>query len=75
MSPELGKYLIFAGILLLITGVVFYFFWDKLTFLGKLPGDFRFETKNGKIYIPLTTSLILSVVLSLIVKLFQFLTR
>lgn len=75
MSPELGKYLIFIGILLLVTGVIIYFFWDKLSFLGKLPGDFRFEITNGKFYFPLTTSLIISLVLGLIVKLFQFFSR
>jgi hypothetical protein len=37
-----------------------------MSWLGRLPGDFRFGGDNWKVYIPLGTSLLLSVVLSLI---------
>jgi hypothetical protein len=34
--------------------------------LGRLPGDIRIETSNGVFYFPLTTSILLSLVLSLV---------
>jgi len=37
-----------------------------MPWLGRLPGDFRFGGANWKIYIPLGTSLLLSLVLSLL---------
>ena len=39
--------------------------------LGRLPGDIRIETANGVFYFPLTTSILLSLVLSLVLWLFR----
>jgi len=39
--------------------------------LGRLPGDFRIPTSNGVFYFPLTTSILLSLVLSLVLWLFR----
>jgi ribose/xylose/arabinose/galactoside ABC-type transport system permease subunit len=39
--------------------------------LGRLPGDFRIHTSNGVFYFPLTTSILLSLVLSLVLWLFR----
>jgi len=39
--------------------------------LGRLPGDFRIHTSNGLFYFPLTTSILLSLVLSLVLWLFR----
>lgn len=61
----LGKTLIILGIILIGMGVIFMFI-DKIPFLGKLPGDIRIEKKNFSFYFPLTTSIIISIILSLI---------
>lgn len=63
---QLGKILILAGILLVVAGLVFYFAGDKLNWLGRLPGDIRIEKGNTRFYFPVTTMIILSVLLSLI---------
>ena len=39
--------------------------------LGRLPGDFRIHTSSGVFYFPLTTSILLSLVLSLVLWLFR----
>lgn len=39
--------------------------------LGRLPGDFRIQTANGVFYFPLTTSILLSLLLSLVLWLFR----
>jgi len=57
---QVAKYLILAGILLIITGLVFYFFGNKFSWLGRLPGDIRVERENFRFYFPITTMIILS---------------
>jgi len=65
-----GKYLILTGIILIIAGV-FVSFWDKIPFIGKLPGDIKIEGKNFTFYFPLVTSILLSIIISVILYLFR----
>ena len=51
-------------------GFVIYIFEDKLGFLGHLPGDFKYETKNVKLFLPITSMLIISLIFSLIINIF-----
>ena len=71
MSSQTGKWVILAGILIVITGVVIYFFHDKLNWLGKLPGDIRIEKENFRFYFPVTTMIIISVIITILVNLFK----
>lgn len=64
---EVGKYIIYAGAILLIIGVIVYFFADKFSWFGQLPGDIKVENENFKFYSPLVSMLIISVVLSLLI--------
>jgi H+/Cl- antiporter ClcA len=64
--PQLGKTLIIIGLIAIISGLILYFAGDKLNWLGRLPGDIRIEKENTRFYFPITTMIILSVVLSLI---------
>ncbi|MFP4060226.1 MAG: DUF2905 domain-containing protein [Bacteroidales bacterium] len=63
---QAGRYIIIFGIIIFIIGVIAYFFGDKLTWLGRLPGDIRVEKENFRFYFPITTMIILSILLSLI---------
>jgi hypothetical protein len=65
--PTLTKYLLLIGALLILAGLVYWLFGDKLKWLGNLPGDIRVESENGGFYFPIVTCILLSVVLSLIV--------
>lgn len=67
---SLGKFLIIGGILLIIVGVSLTL-WDKIPFLGKLPGDIVIKGKSFTFYFPIITSIILSLILSLILYLFR----
>jgi H+/Cl- antiporter ClcA len=69
MNSEAGKWIIFAGIGLVLIGVLVYFFYDKLHWLGRLPGDIRIEKENFTFYFPVTTMIIVSVLVSLLVYL------
>jgi H+/Cl- antiporter ClcA len=63
---NIGKILITAGIILVIAGVVIYFAGDRLNWFGRLPGDIRIEKGNTRFYFPVTTMIILSLLLSFI---------
>ena len=71
MNQELAKYIIYVGVGILVTGITFYFFGDKLSWIGKLPGDIRIENENTKIYIPITTMILLSIAISIIIRIFK----
>jgi DUF2905 family protein len=58
----IGALLLGIGALLTITG--------KVGWLGRLPGDFRFERGAFSFYFPLATSLFLSLLLTLLLNLF-----
>lgn len=70
MLDFLGKSLIFFGSILIILGV-FLAYFPKIPVLGKLPGDIYIKKENFVFVFPITTSIILSLVLSLIFYLFQ----
>ena len=65
MLAELGKLLIFLGIIVAGLGVLF-LFWGKIPHFGKLPGDIIIKKGNFVFYFPITTSIIVSVVLSIL---------
>ncbi len=67
---EIGKSMIFIGIMIILIGIVLVFS-DKLPFnLGKLPGDIVYKKENATFYFPITTSIIISIILSLLFTLF-----
>ncbi|HEX2463066.1 MAG TPA: DUF2905 domain-containing protein [Thermoanaerobaculia bacterium] len=59
-----GRFLIVAGLILVVVGVLFSV--GALHWLGRLPGDIRIERPGTKVFIPITTSILLSVVISLV---------
>jgi len=60
----MGKIFIITGLIFLILGLIFYLFKDFSLF--KLPGDIYIEKENFKFYFPITSSIILSIIFSLI---------
>jgi Protein of unknown function (DUF2905) len=60
----MARWLIILGVVLIVAGLL----WPWLTKvgLGRLPGDIVIERDNFRAYIPITTSIVISVVLSLI---------
>ncbi len=71
MSNTTGKYIIIIGAIVIVVGVIIYFFHDKLNWIGKLPGDIRVEKENFKFYFPITTMLLLSLAVTLILNLIR----
>ena len=67
--PVLAKYLILGGIAMIVIGLIYYFFYDKLSWIGNLPGDVKVEGENTKVYFPIVTMIVLSVMFSIVLNL------
>ena len=68
MDSNTGKYIMMAGALVILVGVLVYFFHDKLNWIGRLPGDIRVEKENFKFYFPITTMILLSLLILISVE-------
>jgi uncharacterized protein HemY len=70
---ELGKILVGLGLVVVLLGVILLLagnFSGKVPWLGRLPGDIYIDRGNWKFYFPVTTSLLISVVVSLLLYFF-----
>ncbi len=67
----MAKTLITLGAALLICGVLLYLFPNLFAWFGRLPGDIRIESGRGRVSVPITSMIILSVALSLVLTLLR----
>lgn len=67
----MGKSLILLGLILVVIGLVLAYAPGLLGWFGKLPGDIRFESDNSRVFIPITSMIIVSLVLTLVLNLFS----
>jgi Protein of unknown function (DUF2905) len=73
MMRELGKVLVGFGLLMIGLGVLLFIAGNlsgRVPWLGRLPGDIYVQRDNWRFYFPLTTSILISIVLTLIFSLF-----
>ena len=63
-----GKLLILAGVFIIILGLLL-LLWDKIPFLGRLPGDIFLHKGNFRFIFPVVSCLVISAVLTIIVNL------
>ena len=66
----MGKILIVVGLLAVVAGLIIQFAPQAFSWFGKLPGDIRYEKGNMKFFFPITTMILVSVGISLLLKLF-----
>jgi hypothetical protein len=71
---SLGKILLIVGIVIVAIGLVLMLL-PKVPFLGKLPGDFHWKKEHVEVYLPLATSLLVSVVVSGVLWLIQYFSK
>jgi hypothetical protein len=67
---DLAKGIILLGVVLIIVGLLLLVF-QKVPFLGRLPGDFLIKREKFTFYFPLATSIIVSLLISLVLYLFS----
>jgi hypothetical protein len=75
MNQLTGKYIIIAGLVIALIGIIVFLFGNKLNFLGKLPGDIRIERNGSGFYLPITTCILLSVLVTVVVRLIGWLIK
>jgi uncharacterized membrane protein len=71
INQTTGKYLIFSGIILVLLGVVLFFFHEKMSWVENLPSDIKIENENSKIYLPFATMILLSIIVNLLLYIFR----
>lgn len=67
---SIGKALVVCGVVLAVVGIIF-IFGSKLPWLGRLPGDIYIQKKSLSFYFPITTSILISILLSIIMLLLK----
>jgi len=67
----MAKWIMIAGAVIFAVGAILQFAPWLLTWFGKLPGDIRIESENSRFYFPITSMLLVSVVLTILVNLFR----
>lgn len=65
---EFGRLLIIIGLAVAFCGVVILVAMHYFPWLGNLPGDFRFEGDNYKIYFPLATMILISILATILLN-------
>jgi len=65
---SLARYLMLGGLVLFLIGGGVYLAAKFGIPLGRLPGDIRIEGENGSFYFPITTSILVSVVLTIVLN-------
>ena len=71
---SLGKIIVLFGFITVGVGLLM-MFSDKLPFIGKLPGDINIKKDDFQLYIPVTTSILLSVIISAVLWLISLLNK
>ncbi len=69
MAQEFGRILIVFGAIIMIVGTALYF--GGQIGLGRLPGDILYKNESFTFYFPLTTGILISIVLTLLWNLFR----
>ena len=66
----MGKALIIIGLLIAVVGLLMQYAPGLFGWFGHLPGDIRREGEHGTLFIPITSMIVVSVILTIIVNLF-----
>jgi uncharacterized membrane protein len=66
----MSRWLMLIGLLVFILGLVLHFAPGVLGWFGRLPGDIRYESENTRVYIPIVSMILVSIVLTVIINLF-----
>ncbi len=69
-----GRALLVLGLFVVLIGL-FMMIGGKLPFVGRLPGDIVWNRGNARVYLPITSCLLISLVLSLLFMLLSHLRR
>jgi hypothetical protein len=69
MVRSVGLLVVVAGVFIVVVGLLIYS--GALSWFGRLPGDIRYESGSVRVYIPLVSMLLVSVVLTVVLSLLR----
>lgn len=67
----MSRWLILAGLVLVVVGLILHYAPGLLNWFGKLPGDIRIESERGKFFFPITSMVVVSIFLTVLINLFR----
>lgn len=73
MNENLGKWILIIGLIMVIFGLVLIYFKNAFSWFGNLPGDIKIQKENSSFFFPLTSMLLISLILNLIIWLIRWL--
>ncbi|MFW6300990.1 MAG: DUF2905 domain-containing protein [Bacillota bacterium] len=68
----IGKLIISIGFLLILIGLIVLSGFNLFNWFGNLPGDIRIERDNFNLYFPITTMIIVSLILNLLIRIINY---
>jgi len=66
----MGKLIIYIGIALVVIGLLVNYAPGTIKWFGRLPGDIHIKLDNGSVFIPITSMIIISILLTIILNVF-----
>ena len=71
MNQVTGKYLIIIGLIFVVSGAVIYFGGGYLGWFGRLPGDIRVQKENFRYYFPISSMILVSIIITLLINIIR----
>lgn len=68
-ARSIGLLLMGAGVVLAVVGLVTYY--GGLSWFGRLPGDIRYQSDSTRIFVPITSMILISILLTILVNLLR----
>lgn len=72
---ETGRLIILIGLILIAIGIIWMVFKNHLGWIGNLPGDLKWEHGNTRIYFPITTMVLISVLINICYWVYKWLFK
>ncbi len=67
----MAKILIGLGVVLIIIGVIWLIFPSAFSWIGNMPGDIKHKSGNTRVYFPVVTMIIISIIATIVLNLFN----
>lgn len=67
----MARWLIIAGVALVILGLLVHFAPWLFQWFGKLPGDIDIRSERSRVFVPVTSMILISIVLTILINLFH----
>ena len=68
----MGKWLVVAGLIIIVVGLILQFAPYLVKWFGHLPGDINIKKGNTRVYFPITSMILISAILTIIVNLIRY---